>query len=224
MNRFLRWSVGALAISGCSSTPPRPRPRATAAQAAKPGVVRMGDSPGGVEEGRTIPFPLDFAPNLPYRGTEELRFAPGFFDPSAAGSWSYAFVWFVDRTRAVHCLACSSSSSAITSQASRRPSPRTRKMAGSPRHTRSADRGAPLGRPEPDARPARSTARFGRSMRSRRAAESGPSSSTPTERPLRRDKQSTSARRSVPVAESQRAIRCGRPSIPGDLGRVSLPK
>jgi hypothetical protein len=43
-----------------------------------------------------IPFPLDFAPALPYRGVEELRFAPGFFDPAAPGFWSYAFVWWID--------------------------------------------------------------------------------------------------------------------------------
>jgi hypothetical protein len=43
-----------------------------------------------------IPFPLDFAPKLPHRGVEELRFAPGMFDPSAAGYWSYAFVWRTD--------------------------------------------------------------------------------------------------------------------------------
>lgn len=41
----------------------------------------------------TIPFPLDFAPAVAHRGTEELRFAPGFFDPAAPGYWSYAFVW-----------------------------------------------------------------------------------------------------------------------------------
>jgi hypothetical protein len=43
----------------------------------------------------TIPFPLEFAPDLPYRGTEELRFAPGFFEPSAPGYFSYAFVWWI---------------------------------------------------------------------------------------------------------------------------------
>jgi hypothetical protein len=46
--------------------------------------------------GETIPFPLDFAPGLGHRGAEELRFAPGFFDPAAAGYWSYAFVWRTD--------------------------------------------------------------------------------------------------------------------------------
>ena len=32
----------------------------------------------------TIPFPLEFAPELEYEGLEELRFAPGMFDAAAA--------------------------------------------------------------------------------------------------------------------------------------------
>jgi hypothetical protein len=43
--------------------------------------------------GETIPFPLDFAPGITHKGVEELRFAPGFFDPAAPGYWSYTFVW-----------------------------------------------------------------------------------------------------------------------------------
>ncbi len=43
----------------------------------------------------TIPFPLEFAPELPYEGLEELRFAPGMFDASAADFWTYSFVWWV---------------------------------------------------------------------------------------------------------------------------------
>jgi hypothetical protein len=43
-----------------------------------------------------IPFPLDFAPTLAHRGFEEIRFAPGMFDPAAPGYWSYAFVWRTD--------------------------------------------------------------------------------------------------------------------------------
>jgi len=44
----------------------------------------------------TIPFPLGFAPELAYQGLEELRFAPGMFDPEAEGYFSYAFVWSLD--------------------------------------------------------------------------------------------------------------------------------
>jgi hypothetical protein len=49
----------------------------------------------------TIPFPLDFAPSLAHRGVEELRFAPGMFDPAAPGYWSYAFVWRVEDAAAL---------------------------------------------------------------------------------------------------------------------------
>ncbi len=41
----------------------------------------------------TIRFPLEFAPGLAHTGVEELRFAPGFFDPATPGYWSYAFAW-----------------------------------------------------------------------------------------------------------------------------------
>jgi hypothetical protein len=46
----------------------------------------------------TIPFPLEFAPDLPYTGLEELRFAPGMFDETSEELWSYAFVWWVGPT------------------------------------------------------------------------------------------------------------------------------
>lgn len=43
----------------------------------------------------TIPFPLPFAQDLHHQGLEELRFAPGFFDPSAPGYFSYAMIWWL---------------------------------------------------------------------------------------------------------------------------------
>ena len=43
----------------------------------------------------TIPFPLDFAPELDYEGIEELRFSPGMFAENKLDFWSYAFVWWV---------------------------------------------------------------------------------------------------------------------------------
>jgi hypothetical protein len=43
----------------------------------------------------TIPFPLGFAPTLPYVGVEELRFAPGMFTAGSDESWTYAFVWWL---------------------------------------------------------------------------------------------------------------------------------
>ncbi len=42
-----------------------------------------------------IPFPLDFAHS--FRGVEHLRFAPGFMKADSENSWSYVFVWVVER-------------------------------------------------------------------------------------------------------------------------------
>lgn len=76
-----------------SSRPPAappPAPRAPAAPSSGPAL------PWATPEGfraETIPFPLDFAPGISHKGREELRFAPGFFDPAAPGYWSYTFVW-----------------------------------------------------------------------------------------------------------------------------------
>jgi hypothetical protein len=44
----------------------------------------------------TIPFPLEFAPDLPHKGVEELRFGPGFSHPQESDYWSYDFVWRLD--------------------------------------------------------------------------------------------------------------------------------
>jgi hypothetical protein len=43
-----------------------------------------------------IPFPLDFAPKLNYKGFEELRFAPGMFDPKSDTYFTYTFFWWLD--------------------------------------------------------------------------------------------------------------------------------
>lgn len=43
----------------------------------------------------TIPFPLGFAPELPYSGFEELRFSPGMFKERSEDFWTYAFVWWL---------------------------------------------------------------------------------------------------------------------------------
>ena len=74
----------------------------TPAQPAEP-ITRSAppwEVPAGFR-GETIPFPLEFAPGVVHRGNEELRFAPGFFDPAAAGYWSYAFVWRTDDAAAL---------------------------------------------------------------------------------------------------------------------------
>ena len=49
----------------------------------------------------TIPFPLDFAPEVRHAGVEELRFSPGFGNPDAPDNWTYAFAWILNDDAAV---------------------------------------------------------------------------------------------------------------------------
>lgn len=49
----------------------------------------------------TIPFPLGFAPTIPHRGVEELRFAPRFFDPTSPTYFTYSFAFILDETKPV---------------------------------------------------------------------------------------------------------------------------
>jgi len=43
----------------------------------------------------TFALPPAFAPQLPYLGTEELRFMPGFYTPGAVDFWSYDLAWWL---------------------------------------------------------------------------------------------------------------------------------
>jgi hypothetical protein len=50
----------------------------------------------------TILFPIDFAKSIPYSGSEEIRFTPGWGDAKSNEYWSYTFLWFVDGTPALN--------------------------------------------------------------------------------------------------------------------------
>lgn len=65
---------------------------ATAIAATPPGFT--WPAPEGWKT-ETIPFPLEFAPELPYKGLEELRFPPGMFKPTDE-YFSYTFIWWLD--------------------------------------------------------------------------------------------------------------------------------
>lgn len=43
----------------------------------------------------TFPFPIEFAPNIPFTGEEEVRFSPGWGDTTSVQLWSYSFLWWV---------------------------------------------------------------------------------------------------------------------------------
>ena len=45
-----------------------------------------------------LTLPLDFAPNITYQGYEELKFAPGMFDPKAKDYFSYVFLFKLENT------------------------------------------------------------------------------------------------------------------------------
>lgn len=95
----MRCLVALLLVACSSSKQQQPAPAGEAPPVSEP---RPASEPPrftwSVPEGwrgETIPFPLEFAPDIQRRGVEELRFAPGFFQPDAAGYWTYAFVWVV---------------------------------------------------------------------------------------------------------------------------------
>lgn len=40
-------------------------------------------------------IPIEFAPSIPYKGVEDLRFAPGWGNVKSEEYWSYAFLWYL---------------------------------------------------------------------------------------------------------------------------------
>jgi len=43
-----------------------------------------------------FPIPVDFAPMIPYKGVEDVRFATGWSKHGSDEYWSYAFLWYVE--------------------------------------------------------------------------------------------------------------------------------
>jgi hypothetical protein len=41
-------------------------------------------------------LPPEFAPQIPYKGTEDLRFAHGWEDGASEEHWAYAFLWWLE--------------------------------------------------------------------------------------------------------------------------------
>jgi hypothetical protein len=46
-------------------------------------------------DAETFPFPIEFAPAIPYEGAEIIRFTPGWGDVKSEQLWSYCFVWWI---------------------------------------------------------------------------------------------------------------------------------
>ena len=43
-----------------------------------------------------FPIPISFAPQIPYKGVEDIRFTPGWGKATSDEYWSYAFLWYLD--------------------------------------------------------------------------------------------------------------------------------
>jgi hypothetical protein len=53
--------------------------------------------PGEWKQTERIPFPIEFAPNIPYKGDEYLVFPPGWADVNSPEHWTYFFLWWIDK-------------------------------------------------------------------------------------------------------------------------------
>ena len=43
-------------------------------------------------------IPIEFAPQIPYKGVEDIRFTPGWGNVKSDEYWTYAFLWYLDET------------------------------------------------------------------------------------------------------------------------------
>jgi hypothetical protein len=50
-------------------------------------------------------IPVDFAPKIPYKGVEDIRFTLGWGDKNSEEYWSYAFLWYLDGKPAIDAVA-----------------------------------------------------------------------------------------------------------------------
>jgi len=55
----------------------------------------MLDTPAGWDVERFL-IPISFAPAIPYKGVEDIRFTPGWPKKTTNEYWSYAFLWYLD--------------------------------------------------------------------------------------------------------------------------------
>ncbi len=55
-----------------------------------------------------FPIPIGFAPTIPYKGVEDIRFAPGWAKVKSEEYWSYVFLWYLDGTVKMNATALDS--------------------------------------------------------------------------------------------------------------------
>lgn len=49
-----------------------------------------------------FPMPIDFAPAIPYKGVEDLRFAKGWGESGQQDYWTYSFLWYIEGTQEIN--------------------------------------------------------------------------------------------------------------------------
>jgi hypothetical protein len=74
--------VAAFLVASCAAPPP-------------PATMMSWQLPMGWSA-ESNKFPFEFASTLPYRGTEEVRHAPGMYKPGTRDFWTYALVWALE--------------------------------------------------------------------------------------------------------------------------------
>lgn len=47
-------------------------------------------------------IPIEFAKSIPYKGIEDIRFAPGWGDAKSEEYWTYAFLWYLNEMPAAN--------------------------------------------------------------------------------------------------------------------------
>jgi len=47
-------------------------------------------------------IPIEFAPSIPYKGVEDIRFTPGWGNAKSEEYWSYAFLWYLNEMPATN--------------------------------------------------------------------------------------------------------------------------
>ena len=89
-NRSLLLLFAVSFISSCNSTPEKKQKeeKATSAEYSLPLPDKWGKE--------IFPIPINFAPQINYKGHEEIRFAPGWGDSTKTDYWTYAFLWCLD--------------------------------------------------------------------------------------------------------------------------------
>lgn len=92
MSQARSWRVASVLLMSILAGPWN---AARAEETSEPAASLFQQSPADWKP-EVIPFPLGFAPDIDYKGVEELRFSPGMFKPETDMYFTYAFVWWLE--------------------------------------------------------------------------------------------------------------------------------